>query len=193
VTGNLKLWPWLECAVWQHKIPAKVQDPGSFTIPCSISGGKKKWTTGSSTKPRGKSLAWSNDGVGEEFYSFLDDYSGYNRIAPEDLLKRTIRRMPFGLCNAPATFQRSMISLKNRITYRHNSLHKCFQDVKELSACERRGWKLTKRRLRLKSSSTKNKWTIIIEGIGFSPCEVAREWVWKGFVSRLSMNSWCNT
>jgi hypothetical protein len=86
-----------------------------------------------------------------------------------------------------------MISLKNRITYRHNSLHKCFQDVKELSACERRGWKLTKRRLRLKSSSTKNKWTIIIEGIGFSPCEVAREWVWKGFVSRLSMNSWCNT
>ena len=50
-----------------------------------------------------------------EYYCFLDGYSGYNQIpvAPEDQKKTTFtclygtfayRRMPFGLCNAPATF-----------------------------------------------------------------------------------------
>ncbi|XP_070022551.1 uncharacterized protein [Nicotiana sylvestris] len=49
------------------------------------------------------------------FYYFLDGYSGYNQIliAPEDQEKTTFTcqystfafsRMPFGLCNAPATF-----------------------------------------------------------------------------------------
>ena len=49
------------------------------------------------------------------WYYFLDGYSGYNQIsiAPEDQEKTTFtcpygsfafRRMPFGLCNAPATF-----------------------------------------------------------------------------------------
>ncbi|CAN6691813.1 unnamed protein product [Malus baccata var. baccata] len=60
--------------------------------------------------------------AGYAFYYFLDGYSGYNQIviAPEDQENTTFtcpfgtfayRHMSFGLCNAPATFQRCMVSI----------------------------------------------------------------------------------
>jgi len=59
---------------------------------------------------------------GHAFYCFLDGYSGYNQITvdPQDQEKTAFtcpfgvfsyRRMPFGLCNALATFYKCMLSI----------------------------------------------------------------------------------
>ncbi|GJV01770.1 reverse transcriptase domain-containing protein [Tanacetum coccineum] len=60
--------------------------------------------------------------AGNEYYCFLDGFSGYLQIPinPHDQEKTTFtfpyrtfayRRMPFGLCNAPGTFQRYMMAI----------------------------------------------------------------------------------
>jgi len=98
--------------------------------------------------------------AGHPYYCFLDGYSGYYQIpiALEDQEKTTFtcpfgtfafRRMPFGLCNAPATFQRCMLSIfsdmiehylevfMDDLTVFGNSFDNCLENLeKVLKRCE---------------------------------------------------------
>jgi hypothetical protein len=98
--------------------------------------------------------------AGHEFYCFLYGYSGNNQIeiALKDQEKTTFtypfgtfayRRMPFGLCNAPAMFQRCMLSIFSDMAERFleifmddfsvfgNSFDDCLTNLeKVLSRCE---------------------------------------------------------
>ena len=95
-----------------------------------------------------------------EYYCFLDGYSGYNQIAiaPEDQEKTTFtcpygtfafRRMPFGLCNAPGTFQRCMMAIFSDMVEKTieifmddfsvmgNSFYNCLENLRAvLARCE---------------------------------------------------------
>ncbi|GJZ25043.1 reverse transcriptase domain-containing protein [Tanacetum coccineum] len=72
--------------------------------------------------------------AGNEYYCFLDGFSCYFQIPidPHDQEKTTFtspygtfayRRMPFGLCNAPGTFQRCMMSIFHDMIENDGSLH----------------------------------------------------------------------
>ena len=98
--------------------------------------------------------------AGHEYYCFLDGYSCYNQIsiAPEDQEKTTFtcpygtfafRRMPFGLCNAPGTFQRCMMAIFSNMVERTieifmddfsvmgNSFDNCLENLRTvLARCE---------------------------------------------------------
>ena len=65
--------------------------------------------------------------LGKQYFSFLDGYSGYNQIqiALERREKTTFTCpwgtfaymvLPFGLCNAPAKFQRAVLEIFSDLT-----------------------------------------------------------------------------
>jgi len=71
--------------------------------------------------------------TGQTYYCFLDGYSGYNQIMVDlrDQEKTAFtcpfgsfayRRMPFGLCNAPATFQRCMLAIFSDMVEKSNEV-----------------------------------------------------------------------
>ncbi|KAJ9535703.1 hypothetical protein OSB04_un001141 [Centaurea solstitialis] len=93
--------------------------------------------------------------AGRTHYCFLDGYSGFHQIpvAREDQEKTTFtcpfgtfayRRMPFGLCNAPGTFQRCMVSIfsdyveniievfMDDFTVYGNSFGKCLENLTKI-------------------------------------------------------------
>nr|GEW59001.1 reverse transcriptase domain-containing protein [Tanacetum cinerariifolium] len=86
--------------------------------------------------------------AGNEFYCFLDGFSGYFKISinPPDQEKTTFtctygtfayRKMPFGLCNAPGAFQRCVMAIfhdmieKTMEVFMDDYLEKCHFMVKE--------------------------------------------------------------
>ncbi|GJX72792.1 hypothetical protein Tco_0311387 [Tanacetum coccineum] len=83
-----------------------------------------------------------------EFYCFLDGFSGYFQIPidPQDQEKTTFtspygtfayRRMPFGLRNAPGTFQRCMVAIFHDFSVFGDSFSSCLSHLDiMLKRCE---------------------------------------------------------
>lgn len=83
--------------------------------------------------------------AGHDLYTFMDGYSGYNQvsIAVEDRHKTAFTTpwgtfvwhvMPFGLCNAPSTFQRLVMSIFSDLLYK--SMTAFIDDFSTQSECE---------------------------------------------------------
>ena len=82
--------------------------------------------------------------AGNPYYCFLDGYSGYYKIAiaPKDQEKTpftcpygtfAFRRMSFGLCNSPATFQRCMMSVFSDLVEEvMESFEKCQENLETI-------------------------------------------------------------
>nr|GEV44401.1 RNA-directed DNA polymerase homolog [Tanacetum cinerariifolium] len=81
--------------------------------------------------------------AGHEYYCFLDRFSRYFQIpiAPEDQEKTTFtspsrtigyKQIPFGLCNAPTTFQRCMTTI----------FHELIEDIMEAPIMIKPDWSL---------------------------------------------------
>jgi hypothetical protein len=70
----------------------------------------------------------------KKYYSFLDGFSGYNQIeiSPRNQDKTTFiypwgtfsyRILPFGLCNAPTTFQRVVLSIFSNLVHENIEIY----------------------------------------------------------------------
>ncbi|GJW06564.1 reverse transcriptase domain-containing protein [Tanacetum coccineum] len=90
--------------------------------------------------------------AGNEDYCFLDGFSGYFQIPidPKDQEKTTFtcpygtfayRRMPFGLCNAPGTFQRCIMAIFHDIVITIHHLLPFTTRSKSRGKCKLRAWK----------------------------------------------------
>ncbi|GKC93870.1 DNA-directed DNA polymerase [Tanacetum coccineum] len=108
--------------------------------------------------------------AGHEYYCFLDRFSGYFQIpiAPEDQEKTAFtcpygtfayKRMPFGLCNTPVTFQRCMTTIFHELIKDNMEV---FMDGISVFECIQASDKL-KRELTQAPIMTKQDWSLPFE------------------------------